>query len=504
MTVRRAITRRRTPAPQGARRRRPAWRRGLSATAVAAALAVGGVALASCAGGPSSYTVTAMLPSAEGLFPGNAVDLLGVGVGNVTGVAPGASRVIVTMSIKGSQSLPAGVHAALTTPQLLGEPSIELSPGYTGGPRLAPGAVIPESRTSVPISTDQLLRDLQQYLGQVNAPSFGGLINNLAQDLQGQGQSLNQLIARGATTLNVLAQKGNDLGQLEGSLAQITGTLKQRTSTVAQLLQSYATVAHVVAQNSGPLGDSITQLANASQQLAALLNPNLQPLQTDIGTITQVGRTLDRNLSSLDQGLSSSVQLFSAAGRAYDPTHNWLNLNNQMAPGLTGNVMAGLIRDRLAGVCRRVLANHAAGLSPTQVQTLQSCGNPNSGYFDQLLSVIPQVLGNVSGGSISSNGSQGTAGTQSGAASGTTPQQVLSQGLNQIPGLTPSQRSTLSQLPPSMLSTPQTHAPQSSSADVATRVASITDQQANQGGGGAFGGLLSALGAVAHFFGSLL
>ena len=485
------------PAP-----RRGARTRALVTAGMSVALGLGGALLASCGGGSSPYTVTTMLPSAEGLFPGNAVDVLGVGVGNVTAVTPTASHVVVQMSIKGSQSLPANVHAALTTPQLLGEPSIELSPGYTGGPRLAPNAVIPQSRTSVPISTDQLLRDLQQYLGQVNAPTIGGFVSNLAQDLQGQGQSLNQLISQGAATLNVLAQKGNDLGQLEGSLAQITGTLKQRTSTVAQLLQSYATVAHVVATNSGPLGDSITQLADASQQLAALLNPNLQPLQTDIGTITQVGRTLDRNLASLDQGLSSSVQLFAAAGRAYDPAHTWINLNNQMAPGVTGNVTAGLVRDRLAGVCRRVLAHHAAGLSPSQVQTLQTCGNPDSGYFDPLLSVIPQALGTVAGGSPPSSSPPGAS---SNASSAPTPQQVLGQGLAEIPGLTPAQRSTLSQLPPSMLGTSGSHTTARPGPDVATRVASLTDQQANtSNGGGVLGGLLGSLGSVARFFGSLL
>ncbi|HZU78751.1 MAG TPA: MCE family protein, partial [Acidimicrobiales bacterium] len=230
----------------------------LGAAALAAATA--GMVLTSC-GGPSAYTVTAVFPSAEGLFAGNAVQVLGVSRGTVTKVDPQAGRVVVTMSIAGDQSLPAQVHATLTNPQLLGEPSIELSPGYTGGPRLAAGAVIPESRTSVPESIDQLLRDLQSYLGQVDSSSLGGLVTNLAQDLQGQGQALNQLIAGGAGTLQILADKGNQLGQLNGSLAQITATLRQRSATVTQLLQSYDTVANVIATQSGPLGDSITQLA---------------------------------------------------------------------------------------------------------------------------------------------------------------------------------------------------------------------------------------------------
>ena len=447
-----------------------------------------GLGLSAC-GGPSAYTVTAIFPSAEGLFPGNAVDVLGVQRGSVTSVTPQIGRVVVVMSINGAQSLPAQVHARLTTPQLLGEPSIELSPGYTGGSRLAAGAVIPESRTTVPESIDQLLRDLQTFLGQVNTQSVSGLVANLAQDLQGQGQALNQLIANGAATLQVLADKGNQLGQLNGSLAQITGTLRQRTADVAQLLQAYDTVANVLANDSGPLGDSIAQLAQASQQLSQLLNPNLSGLQSDIGTITQVGRTLDRNLNNVDQGLSSSVALFAAAGRAYDPVHNWLNLNTQLAPGTTSGVLEGLVRDRLAGICRRVLANHSAGLSTSAVQTLQTCGNPDSGFFDPLLSAIPALL-------TQATGSQPPA---------PSPQDLLSQGAAQIPGLSQSQQQAVSSVPPSSLGSttaPTLSSPMFPSPQI------LNDQQANQsssGGllGGLLNGLLGAVSGVSHFFGSL-
>lgn len=474
---------------------------------VLAALVVSASTTLVACGGPSGYQVTAVFPSAEGLFAGNAVDVLGVGRGSVTSVTPQAGRVIVGMQIDGSQPLPALVHASLTSPQLLGEPSIELSPGYSGGPRLASGATIPMSRTSVPESIDQLLRDLQSALGQIDAPSLGGLVSNLAQDLQGQGQGLNQLIANAAGTLQILADKGNQLGQLNGSLAQITATLRQRTASVTQLLEAYGTVAHVLATESGPLGDSITQLADAGQQLSALLDPNLSGLQGDISTITQVGRTLDRNLGSIDQGLSSSVALFAAAGRAYDPVHQWLNLNTQIAPGTTSAVLTGLIRDRLAGICRRVLANHAAGLSQSQVATLQSCGNPASGFFDGLLGAIPNLL-------TQATGSQPPA---------PSPQDLLAQGASQIPGLSQSQSSAVSAVPPSALSPTTTTTPPANAGPAApSQPPLVNDQEANGGGsGGLLGGLLHGLlgvttgtgrlfasadhviAGVSHFFGSL-
>lgn len=487
-----------TPSTGSRRSSRARWRRFTVGGAGLAALSlVAGVGLTSC-GGSSKYSVTAIFPSAEGLFAGNAVDVLGVGRGTVTKVTPQAGQVVVVMSINGAQALPADVHATLTDPQLLGEPSIELSPGYTSGPKLADQAVIPESRTAVPESIDQLLKDLQNFLGQVNTQSLSGLISNLAQDLQGQGQGLNALIANGAGTLQILADKGTQLGQLNGSLAQVTSTLRQREATVTNLIQSYDQVAGTLSSQAGPLGDSITQLAQTSAELTKLLAPNLTPLQSDIGTITQVGRTLDRNLSSLDQGLSSSVALFAAAQKAYDPVHMWLNLNDQLAPGTTSGVIEGLVRDRLAGICRRVLANHSSGLSSSAISTLQTCGNPDSGYFDSILGLIPSVLTSASSGSTSPP----------------SPQSLISQGAAEIPGLSSAQQSSVSSVPPSSLQSSQSQV--GGGAQLAPSPPLTTQQQANStSNSGLLGGLIDDLlgvtsgvghffGSVGHFFGSLL
>ena len=186
-------------------------------------------------------------------------------------------------------------------------------------------------------------------------------MTNLATDLDGQGANLNKLIASAAGTVQLLANKGDDLGQLNGTLAQLTGTLDTDTSQIEQLVEQYDTVSTTVAQHSGQLNDAITQLAGASSGLVSLLVPNLQPLEADVGTVTTVGRTLDRNLSSVDEILQNGNNLFQGAKRAYDPNYNWLDLNLATAPGVTGAYIAGLLRDRLAGICRRIVANHSSG-----------------------------------------------------------------------------------------------------------------------------------------------
>ena len=365
--------------------------------------------------GTPTYPINVVYSNAPGLFSGAAVDVLGVKVGTVANVRNVGDKVDVTLAVDQGTRIPSSAFASLVASQLLGSPDVDLNPGYTGGPSLSPGATIPQDHTAVPVSTDELLKELQHTLNAINPHAVGNLVTNLATDLDGQGANLNRLIASAAGTVQLLANKGGDLGKLNGTLAQLTGTLDTDTTQIEQLVKQYDTVSTTVAQHSGQLNDAITQLAGASSGLVSLLTPNLQPLEADVGTVTTIGRTLDRNLSSVDEILQNGNNLFQGAKRAYDPNYDWLNLNLAAAPGVTGAYIAGLLRDRLSGICRRIVANHSTGLSAAVLATLDQCGNPSSGFFDPLLNDIPTILNTLSG-----SGSSATA------------QSLLQQGLAQI------------------------------------------------------------------------
>ena len=384
---------------------------GVAAVVIVAAVVV---AVEATQGTPT-YPINVVYASAPGLFTGAAVDVLGVKVGTVTGVQNVGDKVHVTLAVDQGTKIPESAFASLVAPQLLGSPDVDLNPGYTGGAYLPSDATIAENHTAVPVSTDVVLKQLQHFLNALNPHGVGDLVSNLATDLDGQGANLNKLIASAAGTVQLLADKGNGLGQLNGTLAQLTGTLDSDTTQIEQLVTQYDTVSTTVAQHSGQLNDAVSQLASASSGLVSLLVPNLQPLEADVGTVTTAGRTLDRNISNVDEILQNGNNLFQGAARAYDPNYDWLDLNLELAPGVTGAYLAGLVRDRLSGICRRIAANHGSGLSASALATLASCGNPSSGFFDPLLAQIPTILNQL-------NSNAGSA----------TVQGLLQKGLNQI------------------------------------------------------------------------
>src|SRR3546814_1011143 len=94
--------------------------------------------------------------------------MLGVRVGKVTEIDPQPTRVRVTFEVDRGQKTPAGAKAVLVSPSLVSVRHLALSPVYSAGPVLEDGAVIPISRTAVPVEwndvKDQLLR-LTKALG---------------------------------------------------------------------------------------------------------------------------------------------------------------------------------------------------------------------------------------------------------------------------------------------------------------------------------------------------
>jgi phospholipid/cholesterol/gamma-HCH transport system substrate-binding protein len=459
------------PRPLLVRRRHRGAAVSLGGFLVVAVLTVLAVSLSACtSGGSSSYIVKAEFSNGIDLYPSSPVTVLGVNVGTVTRVDNQADHVLVTMRVNNKYPIPSGADAAVVGQSLLGERYVQFSPSYTGGPQLTDGSVVPLSRTTVPVSSDEVLAGLKRYLGAINPQGAADLVTNLAQVLAGNGQKLNDLLHNAAGTLQLLAEKGNDLGQLNGALAQLTGALDTRTQTITQLIQDYNTVSAVLIQNRGQtLGDTITKLNNASASVADLLSPNLAGLQDDLGVLTTASRTLDRNLASLDDANAASVNLFAGAHRAYDPQHNWLVENLQGDPNTTSSLIESRIRDRLSSVCRRL---EAKGM---RNPTLDNCSQVGTHYFDPILNAVPCILNQQSG-------------------PGCSPAALFGAGMNAIPGLTPAQRAQASQGPPPNnppATSPSTPAPPSTtpSLTVPTLPPMPDRQSAPNGSGGLLGGL---------------
>ena len=114
------------------------------------------------------------------------------------------------MSIVGSTSPPVPVPPQIT-PSVVADRYIQLTPVFTGGDKMASGAVIPIEKTATPVEVDQLyssIDELASALGPEGANKNGALsdfVETGAANLEGNGEALGDSITNlsdAARTLN--------------------------------------------------------------------------------------------------------------------------------------------------------------------------------------------------------------------------------------------------------------------------------------------------------------
>lgn len=337
------------------------------------------VALPACSRGPAGGTsVTADFARGTGLYPGSPVRLLGMDIGQITNVRNLDGKVRVSMRLDDGVRVPADASATIVPLTLLGERYVQLGPAWTSGPTLEDGDRIPIDRTSVPAEIDELLRGLQDFMGAIDPNQASDVVTNLAELLEGRGAAINDLIGDAAGTLDLLADEGEDIEAIISSLRELTDELAGRTDSIESLLRNYELVTEILVANRDDLDGAITELDRATVELTELLTRHRDPLAEDLEVLADTSGLVSANTDNLKLTLASTVKLFEAAGRAYEARTNSLKVNNQLSAELTSDLIAGRLRDRIAGLCRRL--------------GIELCSDPASPLLNDVAGLLPGLL----------------------------------------------------------------------------------------------------------------
>lgn len=113
--------------------------------------------------GGDFYEVRAQFDSASGLKTGATIEIAGVEVGRVKGIALNNDRAVVTLAVGNGVGLYTDTIASIKTRGIIGEKYLTLSPGGGGDP-LKPGETIRDTESGVDL--EELV---SQYVhGKVN------------------------------------------------------------------------------------------------------------------------------------------------------------------------------------------------------------------------------------------------------------------------------------------------------------------------------------------------
>ena len=284
-----------------------------------------GVLVAVVTSGPGETTITARFATAPGLFVNNQVDVLGIPVGKITQITPGPTYVTVVMQVPNSTPIPANADALIMAPQVVNDRYVQLNPGYTSGPKMQNGAVIPLSRTAVPISVDAIITSLDQLakaLGPNGANAHGALSDFFAGSAHafgGNGAALHSTLTSLGKALGALSSNSPQLTALFDNLGNLSYVASQYTGTYQAFANDLAVVSTDLSSDDSDLGAALSNLQQALGALANFTQTNASALGNSVANLDAFAAAVAQKQTQLAEAYNDLPISLSNISAAIDP-----------------------------------------------------------------------------------------------------------------------------------------------------------------------------------------
>ncbi|MGN6721850.1 MAG: MCE family protein [Marmoricola sp.] len=241
-------------------------------------------------GSENSYK--AIFSSASELKSGDDVRVAGISVGSVSDVSLyHRDQAIVTFKVTSDLHLTTATHAEVRFLNLVGDRYLALTQGTPTATTKAlstEGNTIPESNTVPALNLTQLFNGFQPLFQALSPKDVNDLAMNIVQVLQGEGGTVQQLLAHTASLTNTLADRNQLIGQVITNLQGTLDTVDQRHQQLNTLLVQLRGWMGNLAKDRNTIGVSLQDVSSLTQQLAELVTQARPFAKEDIAQLRQV------------------------------------------------------------------------------------------------------------------------------------------------------------------------------------------------------------------------
>lgn len=252
----------------------------------------------------SSYQVNAHFKESGGIFTGAEVTYRGVGVGQVSDMELTDDGVNVVLAIdKSEDKIPADAFALVGNKSAVGEQYVELQPQSDTGPYLKDESVIAPENTGVPVSTTEILTNLDKMVNSIPQDTLSTVITELGDAFIGTGEDLGQIIDTSNSFIDAANQNFDVTTALikDGNTVLTTQALKG--SAIRSFAEDLALFSGVLADNDANLRALITNGSATANELRTFLEVNQVDLGSLIGNLVTTGNVLVKHLPGIRQVL---------------------------------------------------------------------------------------------------------------------------------------------------------------------------------------------------------
>ncbi|HVW44123.1 MAG TPA: MlaD family protein [Amycolatopsis sp.] len=253
--------------------------------------------------GQHGYTVKLELTNSGGIFTGAEVTYRGFNIGRVGPLRLTANGLEAELDIDpDTPQVPENLQAVIANRSAVGEQFVDLRPVGQAGPYLHGGSVIPASQAQTPVSTEQVVSDLDSLAASVPTDALRTVVDESYNAFNGTGQDLQvlldtvrdftasaqqylpqtvQLLDSGNTVLRTQNAEASNLAEFSRNLNALSSTLKSSDRDLRQLIQ-------VAPQASSTLNRLVTDVGPGLGELFANLLTTSNLLLTRQDGIEQV------------------------------------------------------------------------------------------------------------------------------------------------------------------------------------------------------------------------
>ncbi|GAB3024880.1 ABC transporter substrate-binding protein [Nocardioides flavus (ex Wang et al. 2016)] len=288
----------------------------------------------------SSRQYRAEFTDATGVNKGDDIRVAGVRVGTVDDVEiVDRTRALITFSVDEETSVNGGTNATIRYRNLVGQRYISLTQEVGDTRRLPPGSTIPVSRTKPALDLTVLFNGFKPLFQALSPEDVNQLSFELIQVFQGEGGTLEGLLAHTASVTSTLADRDEVIGELIDNLSLVLDHVADRDEQLTRLIRSFRTLVGGLKKDRNAILGSLEEVSALSVETASLIDGIREPFVKDIKELRAVAGSVDKNKAELDRALQVLPIKLNKIGRTaiYGSFFNFYLCEFQGRVNLPGN-----------------------------------------------------------------------------------------------------------------------------------------------------------------------
>ena len=274
--------------------------------------------------GTDYTTYQAEFSDVTGLLPGDDVRVSGVQIGRVTSTRVDDGNAVVTFQLESNVRLTSAATARIRYKNLLGQRYVAIQLAGGGVP-LGKGDTIALGQTQPALDLTVLFNGFKPLFKALSPADVNRLASEIVATLQGEGGTVDQLLASTASLTTTLADRDATIGRVVDNLSTVMATVAERDETLGELIKELQRFTTGLAGDRDAIGGSLQSIDDLAVATARLLDESRPALDEDLRHLNTVLATLDAKKATVDQTLERLPAALTALTRAQS-YGSWLNL----------------------------------------------------------------------------------------------------------------------------------------------------------------------------------